>query len=669
MRPEKQLYQWDVNQYLTGINPAAQYVDYTIGNEVIRLETDGTRCRIPDEVLQTYGGKTCYERYPDGTYRAYSFNVLYAPKPPDYIYTAEERTTFDALVAKADAAIAEIKSRADSGEFTPVKGVDYFTDAEKNELMESVSSGAVGEFRKVVDTATTEYNDNASEKLTAYDTNAGQHTSDYNRNAEVKLESYNQNHTEKVAEYNQNAETKTAEFDSNATALQTEVDRLRGECDNLADEIVDARYGADGVTYPSLGAAIRDQVTDLKSDLVDFGNVAVLFNSKETEPDISESLISFPNTDQGINPDDGTLMSDTGYAVSDYIDLTDVTGIYRTGTTTKFNLWGYAFYDSNKNFLSYTPSTTDYEFDTHDGKQVTWLNLDNSARFIRILFEMSRTAYIYYKVTSKERIVKYDVPYMTFNGEDLLQNKSFRGKTIVNFGDSIFGNKRPPTDISTKLAEITGATVYNLGFGGCRMCRDNGPWDAFAMYQLANAIASNDFSIQDAVDVSSVSGMTSYFGETRTLLKSIDFNNVDIITIAYGTNDFTSGRQLDSTSDMKNIIYFGGALRHSIETILTAYPHLKIFICGQTYRFWMDSSNEFIDDSDTHTNSNGNTLIDYINKTKEIANEYHIPFIDNYFDLGINKFNRSHWFPSNDGTHHNELGGKLIAEHMAKEMF
>ena len=77
MKPEKQLYQWDVNQYLTGINPSAQYVDYTIGNEVIRLETDGTRCRIPDEILQTYGGKTCYERYPDGTYRAYSFTVLY----------------------------------------------------------------------------------------------------------------------------------------------------------------------------------------------------------------------------------------------------------------------------------------------------------------------------------------------------------------------------------------------------------------------------------------------------------------------------------------------------------------------------------------------------------------------------------------------------------------
>ena len=207
-----------------------------MGNEVIRIETDGKRCRIPDEFLQNAGFKTCYERYSDGTYKAYNFNVQSSPKPPDYVYTAEERTTFDALVAKADAAIAEIKRRADSGEFTPKKGVDYFTDAEKTELMEGVSSGAVGEFRKVVDTATAEYNDNhnlqlakynanAAEKLTTCDTNDEQRTSDYNRNAEVKLEAYNSNHTAKVAEYNENA-----------AALQTEVDRLRGECDTLAAE-------------------------------------------------------------------------------------------------------------------------------------------------------------------------------------------------------------------------------------------------------------------------------------------------------------------------------------------------------------------------------------------------------------------------------------------------
>lgn len=308
MKSEKQLYQWDVNQYLTELQPEAQFVDYPMGNEVIRIETDGKRCRIPDEFLQSAGFKTCYERYSDGTYKAYSFNVLSSPKPPDYVYTAEERTTFEALVEKADAAIAEIKRRADSGEFTPKKGVDYFTDAEKIELIESVSSGAVGEFREVVDSATTEYNDNhnlklakynanASEKLTTYDTNDEQRTSDYNRNAEVKFEAYNQNHTEKVEEYNQNA-----------AALQTEVDRLRGECDTLTAENrkqenrIDALIKLNkGQTYDILAedgeAASRTAPSGAKYVSVDkIGGKSVvwnqLFNVHETKTSDGLQLLS-----------------------------------------------------------------------------------------------------------------------------------------------------------------------------------------------------------------------------------------------------------------------------------------------------------------------------------------------------------------------------------------
>lgn len=228
MKSEKQLYQWDVNQYFTELQPTAEFVDYPMGNEVIRIKADGTRCRIPDEVLQTYGGKTCYERYPDGTYRAHSFTVLYAPKPPEYVYTPEERTTFEALTARVDAAIEEIKRRADSGEFdgkTPVKGVDYYTKEEQAELITAVSSGAESEFRKVTEAETAKFEATAESELTAYNSNAAE-----------KLEAYNQNHTEKVSEYNANAETKTAEFDANAAALQTEVYRLQGKCDNLTAE-------------------------------------------------------------------------------------------------------------------------------------------------------------------------------------------------------------------------------------------------------------------------------------------------------------------------------------------------------------------------------------------------------------------------------------------------
>lgn len=271
MKPSKNFYQWDINQKFTECD--GRFVDFIINEKVVyRVDIVNGECIIPDEFLQKSGYHTVYECMSDYTIQNHMFPVHPREKPPGYVYTPTEKLTFEGLVQKVNDTVADIIHRADTGEFdgyTPVKGKDYFTEAEKNEMVQSVSSGAVGEFREVVDSATADfnknssvktndyntnaetktaefdsnaaeklkaYNDNHTEKMTAYDTNATDKLSTYNSNAEQKLESYNSNHTEKLTEYNTNAETKTAEFDSNAAALQTEVDRLRGECDTLQAE-------------------------------------------------------------------------------------------------------------------------------------------------------------------------------------------------------------------------------------------------------------------------------------------------------------------------------------------------------------------------------------------------------------------------------------------------
>ena len=271
MKPSKNFYQWDINQKFTECD--GRFVDFIINEKVVyRVDIVNGECIIPDEFLQKSGYHTVYECMSDYTIQNHMFPVHPREKPPAYVYTPTEKLTFEGLVQKVNDTVADIIHRADTGEFdgyTPVKGKDYFTEAEKNEMVQSVSSGAVGEFREVVDSATADfnknssvktndyntnaetktaefdsnaaeklkaYNDNHTEKMTAYDTNATDKLSTYNSNAEQKLESYNSNHTEKLTEYNTNAETKTAEFDSNAAALQTEVDRLRGECDTLQAE-------------------------------------------------------------------------------------------------------------------------------------------------------------------------------------------------------------------------------------------------------------------------------------------------------------------------------------------------------------------------------------------------------------------------------------------------
>lgn len=156
-----------------------------------------------------------------------------------------------------------------------------------------------------------------------------------------------------------------------------------------------------------------------------------------------------------------------------------------------------------------------------------------------------------------------------------------------------------------------------------------------------------------------------YFADTVALLKRTDFTKVDIITIAYGTNDWNFGLALDNSSDKKDIDTYCGALRYSIEKILSRYRHIKIFLCTPIIRFFLDSNNDVIDDSDTHLNTNNLKLTDFVAAMKDIAKEYHLPCTDNYYSLGINQQNRLYYFPATDGTHPIYTGCHLIAENMA----
>ncbi len=234
---------------------------------------------------------------------------------------------------------------------------------------------------------------------------------------------------------------------------------------------------------------------------------------------------------------------------------------------------------------------------------------------------------------------------------------NLKGKTIVNFGDSIFGNYSSPVDISTFIANSTNATVYNVGFGGCRMSsHPDARYDAFSMKNLATALVKKDWSKQDEAIKSLTNNL---FIKNLATLKSINFKKVDIITISYGTNDFEGSVSL---SDYEK------ALRDSIEIIRNAYPKIKIVLCTPIYRTWLDENGGFKYDSDTHANGWGYKLTTMVTKIKNIANEYGLFVIDNYNDSGINATNRTKYFPSNDGVHPNEKGRQMIAENMAKQL-
>lgn len=253
---------------------------------------------------------------------------------------------------------------------------------------------------------------------------------------------------------------------------------------------------------------------------------------------------------------------------------------------------------------------------------------------------------------------------------EIASNKPLSGKVVVNFGDSLFGNTQGASSVSNVISNVTGAVVYNCGFGGCRMAggQEIEAWQSFSMFRLSDEIVKeNDdptkWNLQDAaVNNEKWNNKPTYFDNTLSVLKGIDFNLVDFITIAYGTNDYTGGNLIDDESNPLNTDTFSGALRYSLEKIMAKYKQLKILICTPTYRLWFNPDGSVESDSDTKDYAGTGSLIGYVEKTKDIAKEYKVFCIDNYYELGINRFNALNFFTVQDGTHHNSVGRKVLGE-------
>lgn len=230
------------------------------------------------------------------------------------------------------------------------------------------------------------------------------------------------------------------------------------------------------------------------------------------------------------------------------------------------------------------------------------------------------------------------------------------GKKMVCFGDSITG-KELSDDYPSVIAKRTGMEVYNVGFGGTRAgYHGSADYDRYSLYRLVDYIISGDFSPLDIAFAKPTA-----FPIREATLKSIDFNEVDYISIAYGANDW-GGNIPSEGATPEDVTSFRGALRVSLRKLLEAYPHLKVLIISPFYRWFPD--NNPVNDSDTELRE-GVLLYELVEASKEIAKEFKMPWLNAYDELGINRYNRLLYFSPTDGTHHIETGRELIGNKIA----
>lgn len=257
------------------------------------------------------------------------------------------------------------------------------------------------------------------------------------------------------------------------------------------------------------------------------------------------------------------------------------------------------------------------------------------------------TKYIY--VNGRELKPRIEVA----NGRDVTSFET--NKIGVFFGDSITqGNNvyiteavTPFEDYPSVVGRLLNCTVYNAGIGGSTFSSGR----SIDLKNVCDCVVSGDFS-------SVISGITDYGLNKSAILQynaisELDFNNVDFVSIALGTNDWNFGATKEAVKT---------AMEYCIDKLLTAYPHLKIYVFTPIYRFNIGNSGQ---DSDTYENTtSGLKLHDICDAIIETAQKFNLPCKDMYYNCNINKYNKTLYM--GDDTHPNAQGYALMGDKIGK---
>lgn len=252
---------------------------------------------------------------------------------------------------------------------------------------------------------------------------------------------------------------------------------------------------------------------------------------------------------------------------------------------------------------------------------------------------------------------RIEVTYIKNIMDELKPYPTIKQKTIVNLGDSIFGNNISETSVSNILANRTGARVINCAFGGTRMTkRDtaNG-YDSFDFPSLVQAVVSEDFTVQDMARASY--GLPANYKTNLQNLKSVDWEKVNVVTMNYGTNDYTANVPLET---------FKEVAINNIGALMAKYPHITFVLMTPTWRFWYNADGSYMEDG-TDRVIGTNNLVAFCEASQEIAAALNINAIDVY-NIGINKYNYFHYFNATDGTHHDVNGRWRLAEYIDRQL-
>lgn len=219
---------------------------------------------------------------------------------------------------------------------------------------------------------------------------------------------------------------------------------------------------------------------------------------------------------------------------------------------------------------------------------------------------------------------------------------------IIFFGDSVIGNYTDSTSIPEVVAGLTGADVYNCGYGGNSAAL--GPDQIIAFAGIAESFANRDLS-KLPLDIQAYQGISAY------LSSPLQNDNLCIV-VNYGLNDYFKGYPMDSETNPQDVTTFCGAIRTAVGAIRAAHPNAQIILCTPSccafYEFGTEPHGE-----------EGYVLEDYAETILSLSEELNTSVLDVYHAFPISRDNWTEYLIP-DQIHPNEAYRYLIGTELSR---
>ena len=275
------------------------------------------------------------------------------------------------------------------------------------------------------------------------------------------------------------------------------------------------------------------------------------------------------NVDKAINPDSGVMYGFNGYTASDYIPIKSATQ-YCCSQQNHI-----AFYDINKTYISGLKNWSNP------------LTTPTNAKYLRITFTNGATNPQFSKGSTLVTYQPYGVKYINFENNFLTEIiKSIGANKLNNLKWNALGDS------------ITEGPNY-LGFKSY-------------VYYLSQKYTMNtvNYGVSSS-RIAKSSARTDSFIERYLNMR----DNVNIVSVKGGTNDFLESTPMGSFSSTSETEFYG-ALHILCKGLKEKYYNIPIFFMTP------------IINSNKSTNSLGFKLTDYCKAIKEVCAYYGIPVLD-----------------------------------------